>query len=188
MPFFTVGELKAALVVKTNDANADLIRWEAAARAFVARYTGRYFGPPKVFTEILTGWGPDERDLWLSEAPLLEPAPVVVIEDVPAGAGTVLIRGCRLTRREGWPTTPDGIVVTYTAGYLPGEEPEEIRDAVMDLVAIRYRRRGMEGLGGEQLGAEYSVSVPASHVFTGSDLRLVPGLETKLNFWRRRRA
>jgi hypothetical protein len=183
---YALDELKTLIGVTTDDHDAVLTAVEAAVVAFVEGHTGRWFGAPAEFVGRFSG---GVGVLWLAETPAADPAPVVETNDtggwVAVDGDDYEVDGAALHHTgTGWPRGVRNIRVTYTAGYAPGEEPADIRGAVLDLVALRYRRLGKEGLSGESIGG-YSYSVAASHVFSGADLRLVPGLAATLDRWRR---
>lgn len=135
-----------------NELEDDLLeQYEAAAVAYVEKATGRYFGPPAERVEILDATGADT--LWLQEAPITEPASIYEAEPVIAersgGAWTDLdvtetpyeFAGRELYREGGWARGRRSVRVTYWAGYAPGAEPADIRQAVMELVAKMYQFR-----------------------------------------------
>jgi hypothetical protein len=68
-----------------------------------------------------------------------------------------------------WPATRlnTGITITYTAGYDPGEEPEELLQAILLLVGHWYLNREAVGQGMNE--APFAVTALA-------DQRRVPGL------------
>lgn len=123
--------------------DALLTAYEQAAVAAVEKYTARYFGPPQTVTaEVYDGAGTDR--IWLADKPRGTPA--VVVEtwngsgwDVEAG---FVVDGYALyhTASE-WAVGRRNVRVSYQRGYLPGEEPPDIRVAVMVLVAHWYQHR-----------------------------------------------
>lgn len=175
---------------------ADLDRLETLERsavAFVQTWTGRYFGPVVEHTEILTGTGGPR--LWLSDLPRpaegeplvtvkesprlgVEPRPLTIDQDF-----AVLLQGSeaqlvRYLPGLGWPH--DYVYeVSYRRGYKPGEEPADIRQIVIDLVAVKYSMIGREALRSESVGG-YSYTR-----FGASDLDAVMGGAAALNIWRR---
>lgn len=131
--------IRHALAEDDTTEDALLEEYEAAAVAFVERYTGRYFGEPVARTEYLVGTGAQE--VWLSETPA--GAVAVLSNDVAVDAGDFTVRGRRLRHASIWgaPWLPTDLAVTYTAGYAAGEEPADIRVAVMELVGKMYEYR-----------------------------------------------
>lgn len=148
-----LADLKALLGVTTAADDALLTLLEAAAAGFVARYTGRYFGAEKSVVEYPIGIN---GMLYLSEIPK---ANTLALETMSGTTGTAvaaaeyLLEGRTLHHVYGvWSPSPRAYRATYTAGYLVNAEPSEIRAAVLDLVATRYRQKGREGLQSESIG------------------------------------
>lgn len=121
--------------------------YERAAVAYIERRTGRYFGAPVAQTEYLRGVG--QREIWLAEVPI---GPVALEADGTAvDAADFTVRGRRLRHVATWGSAayPVDIVATYTAGYTTsgtGEEvdiaaPDDIREAVLELVTLHYEQR-----------------------------------------------
>jgi hypothetical protein len=133
--------LKAHLRLDPDETIEDALldEYEAAAVAYVERYTGRYFGPPAERVDYLEGTG--AREMWLSE----EPTGVVVVvsDEVEVEAEDFTVRGRRLRHASAWGLSayPTDVVATYSAGYAAGEEPADIRVAVMELVGKMYKYR-----------------------------------------------
>lgn len=108
---------------------------ERAAVAYVERETGRYFGPREEGTEHLAGTGTSA--LWLADEPA---GPVEVVNSYDWPVVDFTVHGRRLHRVAGWATT-SCYAVTYERGYEEGEEPADVRLAVMQLVALMYEYR-----------------------------------------------
>lgn len=72
--------------------------------------------------------------------------------------------------------------VIYNFGYAANSEPLRIRQAVMDLVALKYHNRGREGLKGWSAGG-----VSWTSIFDQDDILSVAGLSQTLRLWRTRR-
>ncbi len=68
--------------------------------------------------------------------------------------------------------------VTYSFGYTAGDEPGTIRQAVFDLVSLKYHGRGREGLQAFRAGDV------AWTQFSADDVLAVPGLKRTLARWR----
>lgn len=68
----------------------------------------------------------------------------------------------------------------YSFGYTAGSEPGQIRQAVLDLVSLKYHQRGREGLLSYRAGDESWVQ------FSADDVLGVPGLKRTLALWRGR--
>ena len=129
-----------AQYLRVEDASqADLIEeLERAAVAFVERETGRYFGPAQVVTEFFSGVA--GRAILLRD----EPTGTVTVEE-STGTGWVAVtdytrRGRFLYHTVAWSPYVD-IRVTYQRGYAEGQEPGDIRGAVMQMVAHLYENR-----------------------------------------------
>ena len=69
--------------------------------------------------------------------------------------------------------------VIYNFGYAANAEPERIRTAVKDLVALKYHHRGFEGL--ERFKAR---GVERDTIFGDNDILSVAGLSQTLARWR----
>lgn len=162
------------------DRDTVLSSLEAAAVDFVQRETGRYFGASTTFTEYIDG--EDDREIWLNE-----PASSVtsvhercdigdVWEEIAEGDSDGWeLRDARLLRKGGcvWERGSEYRVI-YDFGYAAGSEPGEIRQLVTDLVAHRYRQRGIEGHASGKLG---------DYGFTSADLDAITGARQVLERW-----
>lgn len=138
----SLADLKAFTNVTVAADEPLLTELEQSAVAHVEKATGRYFGPPKEIIQTFSGWG---GTLWLKEVPLGTPA--IVVEQESGGNWTVIavddyeVNGRTLFARNGWPYGYRNIRVTYTAGYAAGQEPDDIRLAVMRLVLHNFNNR-----------------------------------------------
>ena len=92
-----------------------------------------------------------------------------------AGRAT-LLRKASLPWRDGYEYR-----VVYDFGYAADSEPLRIRQAVMDLVALKYHGRGREGL------RNFSAAGASWSQFDAHDILQVPGLTRTLNLWKTRR-
>lgn len=159
----TLADLKLAQRIDVSDTSQDahITKLEAAAVAFVQRYTGRYFGPPVADAEmVLTGSGSAEMLL----ADYASAVTAVGNRPYPGGEiaeiGTDATNGwslrlapgetssLRLIRHGGsvW-DGPVEFVVTATIGYAAGAEPADVRQAVGMLVAHWFELRIPVALG-----------------------------------------
>jgi len=194
----SVADLKAYLGITGTDEDARLATWAGAATAYVHTYTRRYFGAVEEVTEIYAGSGTPR--LWLLENPVvdsesLDEPEVVVVERMhaddagatidPDDADGYIARNALLMRSGGavWLREME-YAVTYSRGYEEGEAPDDIRQAVYDMVQLKRDayRRGGKALGSERLG-DYSYTlgdVAQAGRITGMD-----HMDT-LNRWRRR--
>jgi hypothetical protein len=175
-----------------------LVSLEERAVDLVESETERHFGGTETFEEHLEGDG--TRTLYLNE----NPTSLASVEERQfVGDSWTAVTG---GDSDGWelraPKSPSGTArvlrkkghvwtygweyrVTYDFGYSPGNEPPEIRQAVMDLVALKYHERGREGLRSASLG-DHSYTTLADGMGR-RDLMAVPGLERTLRRWRRSR-
>ena len=185
----TLADLRAWLNVTDTDSDALLTALEARAVDFVQRETGRYFGPSIARTEILRG---DDSDmLRLRERPsaitLLEYRAVTATTWTALAASGAWelhvpmddtgILGAVLYRIGAEWSRDTRYRVTYPFGYTAGAEPGEIRQAVMDIVELKYIERGRFGLRSETLG-DYSYTLGPR------DVENVPELMDTLARWR----
>lgn len=184
--------LKGWLGIPAEDTAHDalLTDLEAMAVEWVERQTGRYFGPPEETVEILRGTGAPR--LWLAEPPVSVAEVVEVIH--PGGTETVIDPDgyeIRTGGNEGWLVRRGGVWwpgyeyrVRYTRGYPAGQEPADIRQLVLDLVALRWSLRGKDGLQSESIGG-YSYTRSAFHIADDGDLKSIPGALRTIQSWRR---
>lgn len=173
-----------------------LVGLEERAVATIERETARHFGPVATHVETLVGDG--TRKLRLRE----RPTEITSVEERqrPGDAWTEVTD----TADDGWELstpprlpTPSSLLrkngipwrrgyeyrVTYEFGYAEGEEPSDIRQAVMDIVAVKYQERGREGVRGETIG-DYSYSIMATAMGTRQLFTMVPGLAETIARWR----
>jgi hypothetical protein len=151
---------------------ATLTAIEQAAVAFVQNYTGRYFGPPELVEEYVTGRG--GRRLYLRDHVTYDPSypddPAVVLVDertIPGDGPTAFTQDTdfvyRALGREnvlirfgttwGQWTEPYEYAVTYWRGYPPGDEPADIRQLVKDMVLVKWQTlQGDAALQSETIG------------------------------------
>ena len=144
--------LKAALNIPEGYTEHDdyLVALEAAAVSYVQRRTGWYWGPEQEVEITLCGSG--TRDLWLPDhasevSRVVEWSVYGVDNELPAESYALRLEpgsthGLRLSRRDGELWLPGyEYAVTYTRGYEAGTEPEDIRQAVIGLVALWFEVR-----------------------------------------------
>ena len=190
----TIPLLQQWLGQPDEDGLTDLLTTlEERAVDIVLEETERRFGVAASLTEYIIGDG--NRTLRLNENPT---AITSVAERLHVGdAWTTITEGdsdgfelrapktssptgkAKLLRK-------DGIVwrygfeyrVIYSFGYVAGSEPGAIRQAVFDLVSLKYHGRGREGLQAFRAG---DVSWTQ---FSADDILAVPGLKRTLARWR----
>ena len=169
---------------------------ETMAVEFVQDETGRYFGAEVTRTEFIEGDGTGA--LHLAENPTaitsvgqrlhIGDSYTTITEGNSDGfeirAPTAGSGRARLLRKGsiGWYDGYEHRVI-YEFGYAALAEPERIRQAVMDLVALKWHSRGREGLrswnaGGVQWAQFTSI--------TALDVLQVPGLTRALGLWKAR--
>lgn len=128
----SLAELKEALKLGADTSEDGYLgRCEQAAVRYVEAVTGRYFGVPTARTEYFQTYG--QPTIWLSETPT--GAVTVTADGVAVDAADFSVRGRVLKHDSGWGHASGvEIAVTYTAGYAAGQEPADIRLAVIQLV------------------------------------------------------
>ena len=187
----TVAEMRTRLDDATAD--ADLLGLLIdGAYAYVETQTRRSFRAPAPETIVLIGAG--TRNLYLPEKPDTTVS-ITVTEAAYAGATTTAVAEAasdgfevRTRGHEGWLvrlgesgewTAGYEYAVTYTHGYAVDGEPDDIRDLVAGLVALKYQIAGAEGLRSENIGG-YSYTR-----FGDGDLDAIPGARETIEAWRR---
>jgi hypothetical protein len=170
---------------------------EARAVEIIQAEADRYFGTPIEHVEQLVGDGSDKLYLRERADPEAESVPAITVEyRAETGDAWVEITeagvdgwevelprpvwlGAVLRRKGGgvW-TAGYQYRVTYTFGYAAGEEPGDIRQAVIDLVSFKYLERGREGLKSETIG-DYSYT----HM-DAADLESLPSIADTVRRWR----
>lgn len=192
-----LSDLKAWLGNPTEAGVDDILTaLEARAVDIVLAETERYFSTEATHTEILRGEG--VRRLWLNE----NPSALTSVEERhrPGDSWTAIGEN----DSDGWElrqaSAPSGTAavhrknghvwafgyeyrIIYDFGYASGSEPGEIRQAVLDLVALKFGERKRAGLRSETLG-DYSYTTLADSM-GHRDLRAIPGLSRTLRRWRR---
>ena len=170
-----------------------LAELEEMAVELVQDETGRYFGASTTRTEYIHGDGTNA--LRLNE----NPTAITSVERRTAIGDTfeAIVEGdsdgfelrapsgdpgrATLLRKSGsWPDGDEHRVI-YEFGYATDAEPKRIRQAVLDLVALKFHGRGREGSKGWAAGGV------AWTQFDGHDILQVQGLTRTLYMWRTRR-
>lgn len=181
---FTAEELRVRCGLDANDASHDatLTAMEAAAVAVVQRETGRNFGPVANLAETFDGGG---VSLWLASDP--NPADAVTgvdrwnREDAAweAQEGTdYRVIGRQVIRADGaaWERGYTLWRVRYPAGYQAGEEPPDIREAVIAMVKASFAAEtagGSAGMESEKIGDYQYKRLPVGTMATMADGRTV---------------
>ena len=169
---------------------------ETNAVQLVEDETGRFFGASETRTEHIIGDG--TRDLHLAEnaTAITSVGSRRYIGDsfdtiTEANSDGFEIRAprsesgrARLLRKASL-SWLDGYEhrVIYEFGYAALAEPLRIRQAVMDLVALKYHSRGREGLRSFEAGG---VKWAQFTSITALDVLEIPGLSRTLGLWRAR--
>lgn len=152
--------LKLALKPATNAEMEYILALEAAAVAYIERQTGRYYGPERAHTEVVTGTGGTRLFL---EGPVLsdvyDVAQITSVNEAlyPGSEQTEIVgneddgfvvRTDVLYRKGGgiWLRGYEYEVV-YQQGYAEGQEPADIRQAVVQLVTHWFTIRLPVALG-----------------------------------------
>ncbi len=192
-----IDDLKEFLGHPDADGVTDVLTvLEAMAVELVQDETGRYFGAEVTRTEYIDGDG--TRDLHLAENPTaitsvgqrrhIGDSYTTITEGNTDGfeirAPTSGSGRARLLRKGalGWYEGYEHRVI-YEFGYTAGAEPDRIRQAVTDLVALKWNSRGREGLrswnaGGVQWAQFTSI--------TALDVQIIPGLTRTFGLWKAR--
>ncbi len=169
-----------------------LTELEGMAVELVQDETGRYFGAAETKTEYIFGDGTNRLHLNENPSAITSVGRRSTIGDTfeaivegdsdgfelrapesDSGRATLLRKGGR------W-SSGDELKVIYEFGYVALAEPKRIRQAVMDLVALKFHGRGREGLKG------FSAGGVAWTQFDAQDILQVPGLTRTLGLWRPR--
>jgi hypothetical protein len=192
-----ITDLEEFLGIEKDTDTPLLTALELAASDFVTQETERYFDVETTHVEVIGGSG--NSILWLNE----NPATITSVEERlgPGESWTAITEG----DADGWErqapnsgTAGARVLrkypqvwrwgyeyrVTYDFGYDAGDEPPEIRQAVKDLVALRYSDRGRQGLKSERIG-DYSYTT-LSDAVGNRDVFALPGLARTLGRWRKR--
>ena len=180
-----LADLKAWLKVSGSTNNTLLEELERRAVAFVESQTGVQFSFNNAYTTTVPGTG--TAVLFLPRAPagaITEVREIASIgetgtEIVEADDDGFVVRGSRLVRKRGsvWSSEYE-YALTYPAGWAAGEEPGDIRQLVMDLVAAKWRQRGKEGTRSESI---------SGYSYTMADLMELPQYAATINSYRRAR-
>jgi hypothetical protein len=190
-------DLKAFLGYPDEEGVTELLEvLEPAAVQLVEDETGRFFGASETRTEYIIGDG--TRDLHLAENATAITS-VGARRHIGDSFDTITegdsdgfeIRAPRADSgrarllRKGSLWWLDGYEyrVIYAFGYTAGAEPGRIRQAVMDLVALKYHSRGREGLRSWEAGGVRWAQFTS---ITELDVHLIPGLSRTLGLWRAR--
>lgn len=134
---------------------------ELSAVKAIERQTGHYFGTPEEVTELVSGGEIDGYTvLWLRDIPRedgITPGTTLEVETFDGDdwnledAADFELDGYGLYHDSAWPTGFRNVRVTYSRGYAVGEEPKDIREAVMQRVGDMYENRedAREDAGGD---------------------------------------
>jgi hypothetical protein len=141
-------EIAASLDGTTADDYPRITQMIDAALAFLSRSTRRWFGEVEEVIEYLEGRG--DRSLWLDAEPV---GAVTVEHDGEAiDPATYEARGRQLVRTDGRWWAFEEYTVSYERGYTEETLPDDIRQAVHDLVSEGWTQQGKGGLKSETIG------------------------------------
>lgn len=135
---------------------------EEAAVAFIEGETGHYFGEETSFTQVVDG--PGIEVLWLDYLPTtftsIEYRTAADLSDWTAYVSADYEQDGRRVHRLGavWPRGRRNLRVKYDAGYTLGEEPAEIRQAVLSLVNNKWKAKAVGPFKAEKIG-DYSYTI-----------------------------
>ena len=149
----------------------DVERWmlehlEESAVAWVEGQTGHYFGPVDTFTQVVNGSG--REILWLDYIPETFTS---IAYRTAANLSDWTIWDAAYYEQDGrklhrlaavWPRGVRNIRLIYDAGYAAGEEPTEIRQAVLSLVSAAWKKKGLGPFKSEKIG-DYSYTISESN-------------------------
>lgn len=188
----SIAKLQRSLPAAVGEDETMLSEMITRAQAFIEVQTRRYFGLVSNVTEYLSGNG--SRHLRLAEPVVPDEYDVAIdlVEerDYPGGTATEITDTEYATRDGGntsylvrlggyvW-TTGKEYAVTYDRGYPTDEGPPDIEQLVIDLIALRLKFRGLEGMRSETIGG-YSYTR-----FGDGDLDSIDGAWTTIKAWRR---
>ncbi len=197
-----IGTLKAFLKHPDEPGvTALLTTLETMAVQLVEDETGRFFGASETRTEYLIGDGTRKLHLAENATAITSVGRRRLVGDsfdaitegdddgfeiraprAESGRAT-LLRKAGL----GW-TIGFEFRVIYAFGYTAGAEPVTIRQAVMDIVALKYHTRGLEGLKSISAGGVTRIvkGDATKLTFDGRDILAVPGLSRTLGQWKTR--
>lgn len=151
----TVSNVKTWLGITANGDDALLTRLVTAASEYVQQWLNRTFASTS-YTETRDGTG--GQRLTLANDPITAVASVSINGvAIPASTGygvagyafdrqSIVLTGYTFTRGL------RNVSVTYTAGYA--STPPEIEQAVIDMIALRYRERDRVGYQSKSLAGE----------------------------------
>ena len=130
-----------------DDESAELLlALERRAVGYLERQTGRHLGDPKTVTRSFDGRG--SQLLFLPEEPRDPAGLVLEVRSEFTSAWELVesdeyeVDGRRVFRvAEVWPRGRFNLRATYDAGYTAADAPQDLRQAVIDLVEHWYRGR-----------------------------------------------
>lgn len=140
--------LKEVLRIPSSDTSEDayLEQCEAAAVVYVEARTGLHLGPPEETTVVLDG--PRYGSMWLDQEPIIgDPTPTFTLEVRRGDSWAVVppedyeLDGNRLYAPGGWQEGVRNYRATYTRGFSPGTEPDDLRQVVIWLAVHCFTER-----------------------------------------------
>lgn len=190
----SVERVRAAVPAAVSEETTLIQDMIERATSFVQTRTRRYFGPISEWTEYLSGSG--GRKLWLGERviPDEDYGALVLVEEraYPGGSPTEIVIGDYQVRRGPEDSDRSYLVrlggyvwssgleyaVTYERGYDMDAGPPDITQLVIDLVALKLKFKGFEGMRSETIGG-YSYTR-----FGEGDLDSIDGAKAIIEAWR----
>lgn len=167
----------------TSADDAALVVMIGGATAYLGHALNRYLGPPLVRVELKDGLGTDT--VYLDHPITAAPETELSVEKragpfstwVAVAAEDVVQEGQRVIGRSAWPEGRGTVRVIYEAGYQAEEGPAELRQLVLELVALRWREQGEESPKLAETLGDYS--------YTNGAVQALATWEATVAGWRR---
>lgn len=169
----TKEEVKAYLVLTGNTSDALIDDLILAASAFVLRYCDRTAFTIQSFSERYNGTGtqtlvPDQFPITAVSSVRIDGVSIPASSDWPRAAGYtfnkygVMVRGYKFTK------DVLNVDISYSAGYT--ETPEDVKQAVIEMVSMKFKRKDRIGVSSKTIGQE-TISYSSSDV--SADIKAV---------------
>lgn len=153
----SVEQVKGYLGINSNVDDALLERLVKSASGYIQKWIGRQLGQGN-YTMTVNGNNGDT--LLFREYPVTDVASLSINgQDIPESSGasvpgfvwddnSISLRGYTFTRGK------LNVVIAYTAGYTDGSLPDDITQACIEMIAMRYREKDRIGLTSKGLAGE----------------------------------
>jgi hypothetical protein len=167
MPFCSLSDLKSILRIPAGDTsrNTELQLYVDAANAHLYGIFGISDSGPTSYTDRITVREDDVSDVWTRRWPVISVSSVTCAGvALSATAHTVSDTGLiqLLGQFSIFPVGVESVVVTYSAGFSPGDPAlAELRLAALQIAAFNANTSPKIGLGGERIG-QYSYTQGSS--------------------------